>query len=45
MNELTELFLQVEPLWEGYRTDFKILNRYAVDFLYLGESAGKEEAA
>ena len=29
---LLELCLPIEPLWEGFRTNFKILNRYAVDF-------------
>ena len=42
---LLELCLPIEPLWEGFRTDFKILNRYAVDFRYPGESATREEAA
>lgn len=41
---ILELCIPVEPLWEAFRTSLIILNRYAVDFWYPGESATKEEA-
>ncbi len=41
---LLELCIPVEPLWEAFRTPLIILNRYAVDFRYPGESATREEA-
>lgn len=41
---LLELCLPIEPLWEAFRTSLKIINRYAVDFRYPGESATREEA-
>ncbi|MDO8444555.1 MAG: HEPN domain-containing protein [Deltaproteobacteria bacterium] len=41
---LLELCIPIEPLWEAFRTSLIILNRYAVDFRYPGESATREEA-
>ena len=41
---LIELCIPIEPLWEAFRTSLKILNSYAVDFRYPGESATREEA-
>ena len=41
---LLELFIKIEPLWETFRTSLIILNRYAVDFRYPGESASKTDA-
>lgn len=40
---LLELCITIEPLWEAFRTSLIILNRYAVDFRYPGESATREE--
>lgn len=41
---ILELCIPIEPLWEAFRTSLIILNRYAVDFRYPGESATREEA-
>lgn len=41
---LLEICISVEPLWETFRTPLIILNRYAVEFRYPGESATREEA-
>lgn len=44
LTSILELCIPVEPLWEAFRTSLKIINRYAVDFRYPGESATREEA-
>lgn len=42
--KLLELVSPVEPLWQTYRSTFRPITAYAVDFRYPGESASKEEA-
>ena len=41
---LLDLILEVEPLWSEFRPLLRVLNRFAVDFRYPGESADKEMA-
>lgn len=41
---LIDLLLPMEPAWEELRSPVRILNAYAVNFRYPGESADKEMA-
>ena len=41
---LLESASPVEPLWQPYRSTFRPITAYAVDFRYPGENASKEEA-
>lgn len=41
---LLDLLLDVEPLWEAFRTDLAVLTVYAAAFRYPGESADKDAA-
>ena len=41
---LLQQVLEVEPLWEQYRTDLAFLSDFAVSFRYPGESADRESA-
>lgn len=34
----------IEPLWQAYRSTFRFISSYAVDYRYPGESSSKEEA-
>ena len=42
--KLLELVSPVEPFWETYRSAFRPITAYAVDYRYPGESAEKDEA-
>jgi HEPN domain-containing protein len=42
--KLLELVSPVEPFWESYRSIFRPITAYAVNYRYPGESADKEEA-
>ena len=41
---LLDQALEVEPMWEAYRTDLAFLSDFAVSFGYPGESADREDA-
>ena len=41
--QLLKLVLPVEPLWESLREELKVLNEYAVEFRYPGDSVTPEE--
>jgi len=41
---LLDQALEVEPMWEAYRTDLAFLSDFAVSFRYPGESADREDA-
>lgn len=41
---LLDLISPVEPMWESYRSTFRPITAYAVDYRYPGEKADKEEA-
>jgi len=44
LEVLLDACLDRYPLWEALRADTQLLTQYAVQFLYPGESAEKEEA-
>jgi HEPN domain-containing protein len=44
LEELLDLLLPVEPLWESLRDTLKPLTEYAVEFRYPGDNASVEEA-
>lgn len=44
LTALLDLVLPVEPLWEALRASLHILNAYAVEFRYPGESADRRVA-
>jgi len=41
---LLDLALPLEPLWEALRPALRVLNAYAVEFRYPGESSTQERA-
>lgn len=41
---LLDLVLPDEPLWEAFRHSFNLLNGFAVEFRYPGESATAQDA-
>jgi HEPN domain-containing protein len=41
---LLDLLLPVEPLWDSFRPQLRILNVFAIEFRYPGQSADKEIA-
>lgn len=44
LEELLDLVIPVEPLWDSFRSALNRLNSYAVNFRYPGESATHEIA-
>jgi len=44
LEQLLDLIITVEPLWDSFRATLNALNSYAVDFRYPGESATREIA-
>jgi HEPN domain-containing protein len=41
---LLDSLLQVEPLWDSFRPQLRILTAFAIEFRYPGQSADKEMA-
>jgi HEPN domain-containing protein len=41
---LLDSLLQVEPLWDSFRSQLRILTAFAIEFRYPGQSADKEMA-
>jgi HEPN domain-containing protein len=44
LTRLLDMVESAEPLWQAYRSTFRYISSYAVDFRYPGESAEKEDA-
>jgi HEPN domain-containing protein len=44
LTKLLDLVEPVEPLWQAYRSTFRFISAYAVDYRYPGESSTKEDA-
>lgn len=44
LSALLDLALHVEPFWEPFRPQLRVLSTYAVEFRYPGQSADRETA-
>jgi HEPN domain-containing protein len=44
LSVLLDLTLESQPLWEAWRTNFRRLKEFAVEFRYPGEWAEKQDA-
>lgn len=44
LSALLDLVLHVEPFWESFRPQLRVLSAYAVEFRYPGQSADRETA-